>query len=405
MFERVVLVHYHEIGLKGHNRGSFESRLRRNLDSAVEGLAPAPAYRISSRLVVPASDGAARPEIARRVSRIPGVSYLGEAFVTARNPREVERAALLALREAGESETFRVEARRSNTDYPVSSNDTNIEVGRFLVERTGKCVDLGGPDVTVYVEVVQGSAYVYARRVGGPGGLPVGTSGKVVALLSAGIDSPVAAWRMMKRGAVVIAVHFSGEPHTGDLSVRLVREIVGALEAAEGLGRLYVVRFGDVQKEIALAAPPHLRVLLYRRVMLRIGEAIAGYEGARALVTGESLGQVASQTLENIAAIDAAATLPILRPLIGMDKNEIIAQARELGTYDISAQPHADCCTLFMPRTPATRASVAELDDAEAALDVGRMVAAALAEAAHEEYRCSAYRAPRAARRPADPPS
>jgi thiamine biosynthesis protein ThiI len=400
MFERVALVHYHEIGLKGRNRAGFENRLRVNLDSVVEGLTAEPVLRISSRLAVPITDDAHREQILRRVARVPGVSYVGDALVTAREMPDIERASLIVLAEAGEYASFRVEARRSNTDYPVGSMDTNAALGRFLVERTGKRVDLGEPDVTVHVEVVQGSAYVYARRVEGVGGLPVGTSGRVVALLSAGIDSPVAAWRLMKRGAVVVAVHFSGEPHISDLSVRLATQIAHVLESSEGLGRMHVVPFGDLQKEISLAAPPDLRVLLYRRLMLRIAEAIAGREGARALVTGESLGQVASQTLDNIAAVDTAATMPVLRPLIGMDKNEIIAQARVLGTYEISARQHDDCCTLFMPRTPATRATIAEVDDAEEPLDLGRMVSDALASMTHVDFRCPSYRPPRQ-RRPA----
>lgn len=395
MFERVALVHYHEIGLKGHNRSSFEHRLRANLDSVVWGLTAEPASHISSRLAVPITDDAHREEILLRVARVPGVSYVGDALVTAREVPDIESAALLVLAEAGEYDSFRVEARRSNTDYPVGSMDTNVALGRFLVERTGKRVDLGDPDATVYVEVVQGSAYVYTRRVEGVGGLPVGTSGRVVALLSAGIDSPVAAWRLMKRGAVVVAVHFSGTPHTSDLSVRLATQIGHVLERSEGLGRMYVVPFGDLQKEVSLASPPDLRVLLYRRLMLRVAEAIAAPEGARALVTGESLGQVASQTLDNIAAVDTAATIPVLRPLIGMDKNEIIAQARVLGTYEISAQQHDDCCTLFMPRTPATRASIAEVDAAEIPLDLDRMVVDALGSMTHADFRCPTYRPPR----------
>ena len=211
--------------------------------------------------------------------------------------------------------------------------------------------------MTVRVEVARASLRLVAAR-GGVGGLPVGTAGKVVSLLSAGIDSPVATWRMMRRGAVVVGVHFSGRPQTNDRSERLVAEIGAALERSGGLGRIYVVPFGDLQKEIALAVPPDLRVLLYRRLMIRVAEAIARVERAKALVTGESLGQVASQTLDNIAAVDEAATLPVLRPLIGSDKLEIIAEARTLGTYELSTQEHADCCTLFMPRNPETHAKL-----------------------------------------------
>ncbi len=225
---------------------------------------------------------------------------------------------------------------------------------------------------------MQGDTYVFARREEGAGGLPIGVSGRVVSLLSAGIDSPVATWRMMKRGATVTAVHFSGRPQTDATSEHLVAEICRTLGGWGGVDGLVVVPFGDLQREIALAGPPDLRVLLYRRLMVRVAEAIAGRAGARALVTGESLGQVASQTLDNIAVVDAVASMPVLRPLIGMDKQEIIAEAQELGTYEISTQSHDDCCTLFMPRTPETHATVAQVEAGEVDLDLRRMVHDAL---------------------------
>ncbi len=395
MFERAALIHYHEIGLKGRNRAAFERRLQANLQSAVHGLIDGKVGRISSRLVVPARDREVLAEVLRRVSRIPGVSHAGAAYVTSRVPEEIRQAALLAVNDTGEFLSFAVDSRRSSTDYPVPSMETNRDVGAYIQAKTGARVDLGDPEVTCWIEVVQGQAYVFAERVEGPGGLPVGTSGNVIALLSAGIDSPVAAWRVMKRGAVIVAVHFSGRPQTSDHSERLAHEICRVLERSGGLARLYVVSFGDLQREISLKAPPDLRVLLYRRLMIRVAEEVARLEGAHALVTGESLGQVASQTLENIAAVDAAAILPVLRPLIGLDKLEIIEQARALGTYELSIQPHADCCTLFMPRTPATRASVAAVEAGEVDLDLARMVADALSSAESHDFACAAYRPPR----------
>lgn len=395
MFERAALVHYHEIGLKGRNRSAFERRLAANLTAAVGGLTDGAVTRIASRLIVPVSNSRRALEVLEAISRIPGVAHVSDAYVTAREPGDMERAALLAVRDAGESETFAIEARRSATDYPESSRDMNVRIGDVVRRETGKRVDLTRPDVTVWVEVVQGEVYVAARRLHGPGGLPVGVSGKVVGLLSAGIDSPVACWRMLKRGAVVVAVHFSGVPHTNDTSQRLVHELVEALEPALGVGRVYTVPFGDLQKEISLSAPPDLRVLLYRRMMVRVAERVAALEGAKALVTGESLGQVASQTLENIAAVDAAAGIPVLRPLIGMDKLEIIGTARAIGTYELSTQQHADCCTLFMPRTPHTHATIAECEAGEAELDIERMVADALAGMTHRDFRCPAYKPPK----------
>jgi thiamine biosynthesis protein ThiI len=207
---------------------------------------------------------------------------------------------------------------------------------------------------------------------------------------------------MMRRGAVVIGVHFSGRPQTDDASERNVAQLAEALGAWGGMARLYVVPFGDLQREIALKSPPDLRILLYRRLMVRVAEALAEVEGAKALVTGESLGQVASQTLENIAAVDAAAALPVLRPLIGLDKQEIIARARAIGTYELSILPAEDCCTLFMPRTPETHATVAEVEAGEADLDIGRMVADAVASATSCDLECPACRKPREPSRPAE---
>ena len=396
MFERAVLIHYHEIGLKGRNRSVFERRLKDNLDAALRGLPVAPVERIASRLVVPVLESAALEEVLDRVVRVPGISNASLAFKTSRLDHDIEKAALLALAEAEPYETFRVDARRSNTDYPRSSMDINRQVGTHILERTtGRRVDLSNPDATCHIEVVQGEAFVYSRKVQGIGGLPVGTAGKIVALLSAGIDSPVATWRLIRRGAVVVAVHFSGRPQTNDLSERLVAEIGAVLEATGGLARIYVVPFGDLQKEISLHAPPDLRVLLYRRLMVRVAEAVAEIEKAKALVTGESLGQVASQTLDNIAAVDDAAKLPVLRPLIGSDKLEIIAEARRIGTYEISTQEHDDCCTLFMPRTPETHASVEQVRAGESELDLPRMVSDAVGGSTWIDFACASYRPPR----------
>lgn len=404
MYERVVMVHYHEIGLKGRNRSTFERRLQSNLQAAVVGLTEARVERIASRLTVPVTDLGRLDDVLDAVSRIPGISYIADAYVVPRDLEEIERAALLAMRDAGEASTFKVDARRSATDFPVTSLDINRRVGAFLGEQTGVKVKLDHPDVTVRIEVVQGEAYVYARRIEGPGGLPVGSSGKMIALLSAGIDSPVAAWRLMKRGGIVIGAHFSGRPQTDALSERHVVEIGHALERYGGLGRIYIVPIGDLQREISLNAPPDLRVLLYRRLMLRVSEEIARVEHAKALITGESLGQVASQTLENIAAVDAAARMPVLRPLIGMDKLEIIDNARRIGTYELSTQPHSDCCTLFMPRMPATHATVNEVDAAEADIDTEGVVRRAIEGISWQDFACPSYRPPKRWRDVAEEP-
>ncbi len=400
MFERVCLIHYHEVGLKGRNRSVFERRLRDNLDAALDGLPVGRVERLASRLAVAVTEPSRLAEVAEAVARVPGVHSVSLAFQTEQEPEAIEEAALLALKEFGPVTSFKVEARRSNTEWPESSMEMNYRIGARLQAETGLRVDLTAPDATVYVVVTQGTAFVSSARIAGAGGLPVGTAGRVISLLSAGIDSPVASWRMMRRGAVVVGVHFSGRPQTDATSERLVADLGHVLERSGGLGRVYVVPFGDLQKEVSLAVPPDLRVLMYRRLMIRVAEAIARVERAKALVTGESLGQVASQTLENIAAVDEAATLPVLRPLVGSDKLEIIAEARRLGTYAISTQDHADCCTLFMPRNPETHAKLGAVLAAWCELDVERMVEDALAGLTWVDFACPAYHAPKPWRTP-----
>lgn len=395
MFERVCLVSYHEVGLKGRNRSVFERRLRDNLDAALTGLPVEKTQLIVARLAVRVSDPDAMRAVAERIAKVPGVAAVALAFKIRYDPDVMEQAALAAIREAGEYETFAVDSRRSNTDHPESSLEMNRRIGAFLLEHAGGRVDLSNPDVTVGVTVTQGNAYVFSARVIGVGGLPVGSSNRVISLLSAGIDSPVATWRMMRRGASVAGVHFSGRPQTDGRSEQLVADIGAVLAQTGGLGRIYLVAFGDLQKEVSLAVPPDLRVIIYRRLMIRVAERIAYFERAKALVTGESLGQVASQTLENIAAVDDAASLPVLRPLIGSDKQEIMAEARAIGTFELSTVDHTDCCTLFMPRTPETHARLRTVLEVWSHLEVERMIDDALASLSWRDFNCPVYRAPR----------
>ena len=271
-------------------------------------------------------------------------------------------------------------ARRGHSSFPESSQRVNEVVGQAIKDATGARVDLSHGEWTCHIELVQNRAFLYADRLPGPGGLPAGTAGRVVALLSGGIDSPVAIWELAKRGAAVTAVHFHGQPFSDPSSARQAARLAEHLAPWLREIDLWLVPFGDVQAEIVTAAPAALRTVLYRRFMMRIAEALAHNVGAEALVTGESLGQVASQTLPNMRAIDAVVeTLPVLRPLVGRDKIEIEAIARRVGTYEISIDPHQDCCVLFAPRQAATRARLPELEAAEASLDVPALVEKALA--------------------------
>ena len=397
MTERLCLVHYHEIGLKGKNRSTFENQLVTNLHRALRGMGVASISRISGHIAVETEDRRATEELAAAIRRVPGVARVSLAYKCGLDEAEYCAAAVRALGEAGEFETFKAHARRSSTTYERPSLEMNQIVGSALCEAfPQKKVDVHHPDVTVVVHVVQGSTFVYAASAPGVGGLPVGTAGKVVTLLSSGFDSPVATWMVGRRGAICVPVHFSGRPMTADTSEWLCQDVVEALAPSGIVGRLYVVPFGERQREISLAVPQGLRIIMYRRVMLQVSECIAQLEGAKALVTGESLGQVASQTLENIAAVNEAVEMPVLRPLIGSDKQEIIARAHEIGTYDISCQTAPDCCTLFMPRRPETHARMREVLEAWESFDHEAMVADLVESAEWRDFsQCPSYHAPK----------
>ena len=397
MTERLCLVHYHEIGLKGKNRSTFENQLVTNLHRALKAFPILSVSRISGHIAVETEDRRASEELAATIRRVPGVARVSLAYKCGLDEGEYCAAAVRALSEAGEFETFKVHARRSSTTYERHSLEMNRLVGAVLCESfPEKKVDVHHPDVTVVVHVVQGNTFVYAASAPGVGGLPVGTAGKVVTLLSSGFDSPVATWMVGRRGATCVPVHFSGRPMTSDTSEWLCQDLVDALAPSGVVGRLYVVPFGERQREISLAVPQGLRIITYRRVMLQVAERIARLEGAKALVTGESLGQVASQTLDNIAAVNEAVTMPVLRPLIGSDKQEIIARAHEIGTYDICCETAPDCCTLFMPRRPETHARLADVLEAWESFDHEAMVEELVDRVEWRDFsQCPSYRAPR----------
>jgi thiamine biosynthesis protein ThiI len=381
----VLVVHYHEISLKRGNRPLFLRHLRRNVERALADTGPAAIEQLSGRILVDL-DGHPAPEVARdRVAQVFGVASVTLAY-RAPSTLDAMKALLERLLEGRVFASFRISARRAFKTYPMTSVELNRALGAFVLERVRTRVDLEQAELDIHVEVLPAETYISLDRAEGPGGLPVGASGTVAALLSGGIDSPVAAWRMMKRGCRVLFVHFHSVPYLPPTSQAKARALVERLTAWQYVSRLHLVPFGEIQREVVLSVPPPLRVVVYRRLMLRIAQALARRAGAPALVTGESLGQVASQTLENIACIDEAASLPVLRPLIGMDKLEITAAAQQIGTFEISIEPDADCCTLFTPRHPATRATLEEIRGVEAVLDVERLVAAGAEGATLETF-------------------
>jgi len=381
----VVVVHYHEISLKRGNRPLFLRHLARNLSRALADLGPVTVRQRPGRIVLDLGDHP-NPELVRdRAQRVCGVASVSLGYATA-STLEGMRGVIGRLIEGREFRSFRITARRAFKTYPMTSVELNRSLGAFVLERVATRVDLEHPEVEIVVEVLPDEAFVSLDRRPGPGGLPVGSGGTVAALLSGGIDSPVAAWRMLKRGCRVVFVHFHSVPYLPPTSQAKARALVERLTEWQYDSRLFLVPFGEIQREVVLSVPGPARVVVYRRLMVRIAEAIGRREGALALATGESLGQVASQTLENIAAIDAVATMPVLRPLIGTDKIEIIHEAKQLGTFEISIEPDADCCTLFTPRHPLTRMTVEQAEAVEARLDVARLVQAGVEGATEETF-------------------
>jgi thiamine biosynthesis protein ThiI len=383
-----IVVHYHEIALKGRNRPLFVARLVRNIERATGGLPVRSVRALPGRLLVELlepSAGAAWPELRERLAKVVGIANFFPAYSCKPEMETLTRRVVEALR-AVSFESFRVSARRVNKQFPLNSMEIERALGRAIQDATRSRVDLGSPQLTVGVEVLPRSIFFHFEMVEGLRGMPVGTGGKVVSLISGGIDSPVAAWRMMRRGCRVSFVHFHSVPFLTRASQEKVKQLVELLTLYQYDSRLYLVAFGDLQRQVMLNAGAPLRVVLYRRFMMRIGSALGVSLGARALVTGESLGQVASQTLTNLAVIEKAASLPVLRPLIGMDKDEITAQARALGTYEISIQPDQDCCQLFIPAHPATSARLEEVEAAEGRLDVSGLVQQAVASAEERRF-------------------
>ena len=402
--EDVAVLRYHEIALKGRNRPFFVRRLVEHVTRATADLPVGPVGRASARLLLPVRDTAAWPEVRARLARIFGLANFALGHeVRLVSPGGDAAAAITRLggmivaRLAGNAvPSFRVRTKRSDKAFPLRSPDIDRMLGTMIQTATRAPVDLEAAAVTVAVDILPGRAFFALERVAGAGGLPVGTSGRVLALLSGGIDSPVAAWRMMRRGCRVDFVHFHSVPFLDRTSQEKAGELVRQLVAWELDAALHLVPFGEVQRQIVAAVRRPLRVVLYRRMMLRIAEALAHRIGAEALITGESLGQVASQTLANLAVIGAAVPLPVLRPLIGMDKGEIIAEAARIGTLDTSIVPDQDCCTLFVPRHPATRAQPAEVAAAERLFDVAGLVAEAVAGAERVLHHAPATAEPRA---------
>jgi len=373
--DRVLLIHYDEIGLKGENRARFEEQLQRNVKELLGKHLKAVRREYGYLLAEPQPD-ADLEQVSKRLELLPGVANFSFAVPVPLDLDALKKAAVELARSV-KYETFKIHARRPNKLFPYTSMEINAELGAAVLEEVGGKVKLHDPDLTIHVEIGFQRAYVHAMRRRGVGGLPVGTAGKVVALLSGGIDSPVAAYLMMRRGAKVTVVHFQNETQVTAEVRDKVRDLARVLARYQGPTKLYMVPFADLQMALIASVPARLRMVVYRRFMLRIATRVARREKAKALVVGDNLSQVASQTLDNLRVAYQATDMTVLAPLIGFNKTETVEWAKKIGTFEISIRPYGDCCTFLVPKHPETHAKPRMVEEVEAGLDVDGLVRSA----------------------------
>ncbi len=367
------LIRYDELALKGKNRFLFEKKLRNNIKEKLQGMSINIEY-LWGRLVVRLEENS---EVQSRLLKIFGISSVSPIREVPSELSSIQKEALALV--PNRSATFRVTSRRVDKKFPLTSQAVNIEVANFVLpEKPLLTVALNHPELELGIEIREEKTFLFLEKEQGLGGLPVGTSGKVLTLLSGGIDSPVAAWMMMKRGCPVEYIHFYSYPYTGEQSREKVLDLVRELSCYQAKSFLHIIPFGEIQEVLQKHCQERYRTLLYRRFMQRIATEVAHRRRALALVTGESIGQVASQTVENISAVSTATDILILRPLIGFNKNETIKLSQKIGTYEISIRPFEDCCTLFQPQSPATKARLLDLLQEEEKVPYKELVQGAL---------------------------
>ncbi len=374
-----VLLRFGEVGLKGRNRPRFINNLRGNIRRKLAPVLPRPVVSTPyGRLFLHLPEDHDFSQVAVALGRVFGLVSFSPVVETPLDIDIIKEVALAELSRDQLPGSFRVQARRSLKSFPLTSPEINGAVGGYILARHPEIkVDLDSPERTVFVEIRKEGAYVFSRVFSGPGGLPVGSGGKGMLLLSGGIDSPVAGWLAMKRGLEVEAVYFDTPPFTSPRATAKV-ETLARMLSRWGRITLHVVNFTPVQKQLLSVCPEDMTITIMRRFMFRIAQALAEQRSAKALITGENLGQVASQTLESIDTINAVASLPVLRPLVTMDKQEIISLAEQIGTYPVSIEPYPDCCSLFVSKSPKTRPNRHQAEQAEEGLDIGSLVTAAL---------------------------
>lgn len=375
--KEILLIKNGELALKGLNRGTFEDVLIKNMKRRLRSLGAFTFRKSQSTITVfPPEEGADMEEAVDRLTRVFGIAGLSRAAVAPKDMQEILRIAPEYLAPQLEQvRTFKVEARRSDKKFPLKSPEICRDLGGCLLQKFNHLkVDVKNPDVVVMVEIRDNAAYIHAGQLRGAGGMPVGTGGKAALMVSGGIDSPVAGWMMAKRGLELTGVHFASPPYTSERAELKVKELMRQVSRYSGRMPLFIVPFTHIQELIGQNCPEELFTIIMRRFMMRISQRIALNQGCGALITGESVGQVASQTIGAIACTDAVAQMPVFRPCVGMDKEEIVAISKKIETFEISIQPYEDCCTVFTPKHPRTRPTLAEVEAAEASLDVEALV-------------------------------
>ncbi len=382
----IVLLKYGEIALKGLNRPMFEQKLLRNLEKALQ---PAGKFKIqksqSMIYVEPAEDGIDMDDAIARMQKVFGIVNICPAVSCDKDMDSIAKTTIACLQAMDvEGKTFKVEAKREDKQFPLNSPQICQQMGGVILKNVkGLSVDVHNPDILVQIEIRK-KAYIFTEKISGAGGMPVGTNGKATLLLSGGIDSPVAGWMIAKRGVGLSAVHFHSHPYTSDRAKEKVIDLAKLVSVYTGKINLHIVPFTEIQLAIIEQCPKNYLTLIMRRIMMQIAERLAEKDGAKALITGESIGQVASQTMESLAVTDNAVSIPVFRPCIGMDKEEIVQISKKIDTYETSILPYEDCCTIFVPKHPKTRPDVAEVVEAEKALtNLEEMIERALSEVEH----------------------
>ena len=368
-----IVIHYGEIAIKGKNRPYFERVLIDNIKAHLKGLKYNNLRKISGRFILELNKDSNLEEIKNKLKNIFGISYFAFAINSSQDIDDIKKNVSELIQDE-KAKTVRVLTKRSNKQFKINSLEMNKIIGEHLIKNHNLTIDLVDAELSIWIEIVEKYCFIYKNKIEGLNGLPIGVSGKVIGMLSGGIDSPVASYLMMKRGCKMIYIHFHSAPYTDKSSIEKVKDIIKLLNKYQLQSKLYLVPFIDIQKEIMTKTDKEYRVILYRRFMTRIAEIIARKDEANAIVTGEALGQVASQTSANLAVIEETVKIPILRPLIAKDKQEIIDLAIKIDTYEISILPHQDCCTLFIPKHPATKSDLNIIKRMEEKLDVNKLI-------------------------------